>query len=92
MQYARGISYICPNRPTTGFGNVDIRSRIASVSSLVVSLLLRKLSSIHSWKKTFECPVKFWQKYVKALMVCSHVLLSIDKVVLVLHSGLIYAS
>lgn len=30
MQYARGISYICPNRPTTGFGNVDIR--IASVS------------------------------------------------------------
>lgn len=75
MQYARGISYICPNRPTTGFGNVDIR--IASVSkrqncylfpfiylksvffsfqlncalpSLVVSLLLRKLSSIHSAK------------------------------------------
>lgn len=77
LQYARGISYICPNRPTTGFGNVDIRSRIASVSkrqncylfpfiylksvffsfqlncalpSLVVSLLLRKLSSIHSAK------------------------------------------
>lgn len=75
LQYARGISYICPKSPTTGFGNVDIR--IASVSkrqncylfpfiylksvffsfqlncalpSLVVSLLLRKLSSIHSAK------------------------------------------